>query len=197
MKENFSNNDEISSVLVTEHEEIMENKTVRVDIKGAVKEPGVYEVSNGSRINDVVNLAGGLKSNASTKYLNLSKMVTDEMVIYVYTSNQIKNMEKDQTVSESCKCETIYINECAGSNIVENGESDVSNKKESSVNSLISINKASKDDLMSLSGIGEAKANSIIEYRNKNGNFKDISEIKNVSGISDSLYEKIKDFITI
>ena len=176
-----------------------EYKEVRVDIKGAVLNPGVYVVDSDSCINDIIVLAGGLKSNASTKYINLSKKVSDEMVINVFTSTEIKNMEKSNNIKEECKCETIYINECSSSTVIEKGESSTDEVENNNTqeSKLVSINTATKDDLMSLSGIGEAKANAIIEYRNNNGNFKEIQDIKKVSGISDNLYEKIKDFITI
>ena len=77
-------------------DDIVVEENIRVDVKGAVKNPGVYELDSNSRVIDAIKLAGGTNSSASTKYLNLSKKVSDEMIIYVYTSNQIKNMNIDE-----------------------------------------------------------------------------------------------------
>lgn len=177
------------------------NNTIYVDIKGAVKSPGVYEVNNDSKVIDIINLAGGLNKNASTKYINLSKKLNNESVIYIYTNNEINTFIKEQNKEPltECKCETENIKSCIDnkSSIIEKGQDTITNQDKKEDNSKININTASKDQLTSLTGIGDAKANAIIEYRNKNGNFKAIEEIKNVSGISDSLYEKIKDNITI
>lgn len=177
------------------------NNTIYVDIKGAVKSPGVYEVNNDSKVIDIINLAGGLNKNASTKYINLSKKLNNESVIYIYTNNEINTFIKEQNKEPltECKCETENIKSCIDnkSSIIEKGQDTITNQDKKEDNSKININTASKDQLTSLTGIGDAKANAIIDYRNKNGNFKAIEEIKNVSGISDSLYEKIKDNITI
>lgn len=196
--------DEVTKVEKVEEVIINENIKIKVDIKGAVKKPGVYELDNKSRISDVIELAGGLKSNASTKYLNLSKKITDEMVIKVYTESQIKNMNIVYDVKEECICPTPDITSCAGSSIIESDNSnDVPSdsgtdiKIEDKVDSKISLNSGTKEELMTLSGVGESKANAIIEYRTKNGGFKSIDEIKNVSGIGESLYNKIKDNIKL
>ncbi len=181
-------------------ERIDEIKTIRVDIKGAVKKAGVYEISDDKRITDVIKIAGGLKSNASTKYLNLSKKLTDEMVIYVYTTTEVKNMNIRSEIKEDCSTKGEYIIDCAGSTIVENNNKEDSlssgNNDEPST-SKVSLNNASKEELMSLNGIGEAKAEDIIDYRTKNNGFKSIDELKNVSGIGESLYNKVKDYITV
>ncbi len=209
VKEN--NNVALVSKKETEEPESEETVTITeelkyyVDIKGAVKKPGVYEVEKGMIINDVIKLAGGLKSNASTKYLNLSKHVTNEMVINIFTTTEIKELDvKEETV---CSSSTADIKDCASSTIVESNElpttsspSDSSSetpKTETPTNTKININTASLNELMNISGIGESKAQAIIEYRNTNGLFKSIEDIKNVSGIGDALYEKIKNSITI
>lgn len=141
---------------------------IKVDIKGSIVNPGVYEVSNSDRINDVINKAGGLLEDANTSNINLSKRVKDEMVI-VISNNQ--NVEEEVIDFET-------------------------NNYTESNNSLVSINSASKEELMSLSGIGESKALAIIKYR-ENQKFNSIEDIKNVNGIGDSLFEKIKDSITV
>ena len=185
--------------VVEEKEEIIEDviiTKIKVDIKGAVKKAGVYELDEGSRVSDLIKLAGGLKSNASTKYLNLSKKLTDEMVVKVYTENQIKNMNITYNVREECKCPTEDITSCAGSSVITNG-TNIESEDTNVVSSKISLNNGTLEELMTLSGIGEAKAKAIIEYREKNNGFKTIEEIMNVSGIGESAYNKIKDNITL
>ena len=185
-------------------EEVKEESKQYVDIKGAIKKPGVYKVNKDMIINDVIKLAGGLKSNASTKYVNLSKKVSDQMVIYIYTINQVKKL--NIVSNESCVVETEDISKCEGSSIIEtkpsNNDSSTSIDKDNNSNnnqtiSKININTAGIEELITLSGIGEAKAKSIIEYRESNGNFKSIEDIMNVSGIGEAAYNKIKDNITV
>ena len=174
---------------------------VMVDIKGAVKKPGVYEVSYGSIVNDVVSLAGGFKWNAYTNNINLSKVVTNEMVIYVYTKYEHKNLNNKSSDNnyEVCKSSTYNIDNCIsnGGSMIENGDSDTSFSDDSEKTKLVNINTASKEELLSLSGVGESKAIGIIKYRTEHGAFKSIEEILNVSGIGNSIYEKIKDNITV
>ena len=149
-------------------------KYIYVDIKGAIKKPGVYKLEENSRIIDAINISGGLLKTANTTYTNLSKILNDSEVIKIYTNEEVKKLEKE-TPQELPKVEETPTIE----------------------NKLININTASLEQLQTLNGIGESKAKSIVEYRTTNGNFKSIEEIKNVSGISESLYEKIKDSITI
>ena len=178
---------------------------VKIDIKGAVKNPGVYEVDETAIINDCINLAGGLQKNAYTNNLNLSKKVTDEMVIYVFTKqeyNTLKNQVKD--INSVCNTTSDEVDKC-----IDNGQSIIKTnpKKENSINvetnttqdtnTIVNINTASLDQLMTLPGVGESKATAIITYREENSGFKSIDDIKNVSGIGDALFEKIKEFITI
>lgn len=198
------NNSEIAIVEkkeenISDNVEVLSN--IRVDVKGAVKKAGVYELDRNSRVIDAINLAGGFKSNASTKYLNLSKKISDEMVIYVYTTNQVKSMGIKEEIKEECNCPTVDTSICAGSNIIvsdKNNNTNVKeNKNETEGSNKVSLNNASKEELMTLSGIGESKALAIIEYRSKNNGFKVLEDIMNVSGIGESLYNKIKDNITL
>lgn len=176
-------------------------KTVFVDVKGAVNTPGVYEIDSDKRIIDAINLAGGLSNEADTINLNLSKRVTDEMYIIVYTKTEIYNYKKDNgnkeisCASVECVCPNSNNNGCITNN-TNSTTSDIKEEKNDS-NLKISINSASKEELMKLSGIGESKADAIISYRNENGKFTSIDEIKNVSGIGDSIFEKIKDNIVL
>ena len=109
-----------------------------VDVKGAVKKPGVYEMNSSDRVVDAIKMAGGLKSNASTNNINLSKVVSNEMVIYVFTRSEITT----KAVSDvPCKCETITVNNCIDNDAsTENKES-----AETSTSDMVNINIASKD----------------------------------------------------
>lgn len=177
-----------------------------VDVKGYVNNPGVYSIEKGKRVVDVINKAGGLKKDANTSLLNLSMEVRDAMVIIVYSNSELNNyqalQEKNKTTEEICN-ENIQNDAC-----ICNTESDdtskineTSSKDEATssneVSSKININKASLEELMTLNNIGESKAKAIIEYRTTVGLFKTIEEIKNVSGIGDTIFESLKDFITI
>lgn len=159
------------------------SKKVVVDIKGMVANPGVYEIDSTKRVNDVINLAGGLIEGADTSLINLAKIVTDEMTIIVYSSEEVLEKYKEEVCL--CECPEITNDACIGSS------------SESSDNKLVNINTATKEELMTVSGIGETKAEAIITYREEHGNYSSIEEIKNVSGIGDSLFEKIKNYITV
>lgn len=166
---------------------IEENKKIKIDIKGAVKNPGVYELDDNTRVIDAINVSGGLTAKADTSSINLSKVLKDEMVIVIYTKDEILKAKEENVkieyveIEKECVCPKLPNDACI---------SDISK------NDLISINTASLELLTTLEGIGEAKAKLIIEYR-KNKKFEEIKEIMNVSGIGESLYEKIKDKITI
>ncbi len=162
-------------------EEIKEEK-VTVDIKGAVLNPGIYTLDNNKRVFDAITIAGGLLDNSDTENINMSLKLTDEMVIIVPFKEEKQNSVGDKE----------HLN---NSNNIEN-DAKVSNSKNTN-NEKVSINKASKEDLMTLKGIGETKALAIINYRKEHGNFKSISELQNVKGIGKSIFEKIKDNIEL
>lgn len=190
VEDNFIANNEI---ITKEVREVAKQEEVKLyfDIKGSVKKPGVYEFTQGDRIIDAINKAGGLTKNATTNNLNLSKKLTNEMVIYVFNKNELtttKAFEQVNNVAE-CKCETIEVNNCVDKNTTNESANDETAK--------ININTDSKEKLMTISGIGSSKADAIIEYRTKNGNFKTTEDIINVSGISKTIYDKIKDTITV
>lgn len=200
-------NNPLESDKSLEQKEIVEDtkKEFSVEVKGAVNAPGVYKVLDNYIINDVIKMAGGFKSDAFTDNINLSHHLEDELVIYVYTKNEYK--KNNTIVSSTCNCPTYDISKCTdnkSSIITSNSESvdnndNISNNKEddNKVNGKVNINTASKTELMTLSGIGEAKANDIINYRNNNGLFKSIEDIKKVNGIKDGTFNKIKDSITV
>ena len=176
-----------------------EIKKMYVDIKGAVKNPGVYQVNEENIINDVINLAGGLLDKAYVENINLSKKVQDELVIYVYTKDEIKknNLQENQT----CSSNNYIITECTENKVSiitsnENNENNENNNSSVS-SSLININIASIEELTTLPGIGESKAQNIINYREENGYFKAIDEIKNVNGIGEATFDQLKKYITV
>lgn len=175
-------NSEVSAMEIIHEEQKCEceeaSEEVLVDIKGAVKKPGVYKLSKNSIVNDVIKLAGGLKSGATTDDINLSKAIYNEMVIYISTKSELKEKQNNTSNIPSNTSETKVDNICVNQ-------------------SKVNINSATVDELTTLNGIGEAKAIKIIDYRNTNGLFKSIEDIKNVSGIGEAFYEKIKDNITI
>ena len=156
---------------------------VIVDIKGMVASPGVYEVDSSARVNDVISLAGGLIEGADTSHINLAKIVTDEMTIIIYSKEEI--LEKYKNEICICDCPDITNDACINTERTEEN------------NILININTASKEELMTISGIGQSKAESIIKYREENGLFNTIDDIKNVSGIGETLFEEIKNYITV
>lgn len=170
-----------------------EIKKYNVDIKGAIKKPGVYQLDSNLTINDAINEAGGLTKDADTSLINLAKKITDEMVIIVYTKEEVKKSNIVNTVikvvEKECICPNIENDGCLNNEIKDN----ITNKENSN---LININTATKEELQTINGIGESKANNIIKYREINGKFKTIEEIKNVEGIGDNLYETIKIYIT-
>lgn len=165
------------------------SENYKVDIKGEILTPGIYTLKSNSRVIDVIEMSGGLTENADTSVINLSKKITDEMVIIIYSKSEVKDFEKtkekEKTVQEKCikKDENSLKNDaCITDSVKTSGK--------------VSINYATKEELMTLTGIGEAKAEDIIKYREENGPFKTIEDIKNVSGIGDSLFAKIKENIT-
>ena len=195
--DSISLSDEDNSILKKDDDlpvlkNVSEENKVKVDIKGAVKKPGVYEVESGKRVMDVIDMAGGVLTGADTSVINLSKKIKDEMVIILYTKDELKN------ISEVKKEQEEKNEKCTSNNTEINNDACVGEKNTSNIQSnKININTASKDELLLLTGIGESKADKIIEYREKNGGFKSIEDILNVSGIGQSVFEKIKDNISI
>ncbi len=154
-----------------------EANEIIVDIKGAVVNPGIYHLKSNAIVQDVITLAGGLTEDADTSNLNLSKKVTDEMVITVYTHEEVKDLEKQEA-------------------IVETGN-ESKDDDDTTTSGLVSINTASLEELMTLPGIGEAKAKSIIQYRENCGKFAKKEDLLNISGIGEKVYAELEAYITI
>lgn len=170
-------------------------KYITVDIKGEVKSPGVYKIEEGKRVVDAINASGGLTKKAVTKYINLSKVLKDEDVIIINNISELEKIEDKKNIEE------IKINNKSNisvkeSDVITNDKSDIVKESDSNKNTIVNINTCTLEELLSINGIGESKAKSIIEYRENVGLFASKEDIMKVSGIGESLYDKIKDYIT-
>lgn len=172
--------DEIEGV--EEIEEETEVKTIFVDVGGEVNNPGIYELPENSRINDAITIAGGITNQADLTDINLAYILLDAMKIVV-PKKEAKKVSSNSTVKSISKLVT--------------SEISLSNSGEQATDTIININIATKEQLKTLNGIGEATAQKIIDYRNEKGKFENIEAIKNVSGIGESKFDKIKNKITI
>ncbi len=147
---------------------------IYVHVCGAVARPGVYAIKDSARVVDALELAGGLTKAAAGDYLNQAKPITDGQRIYVPTESELSNLSVDEFVS--------------GQDAAVEARQDTS---------LININTADAAQLMNLPGIGQSKANSIIEYRNTNGTFKVIEDLMKVPGIKEGSFNQISDKIFV
>lgn len=146
-------------------ENIEEETTYIVDIKGEVNRPGVYEVNTTSRVNDVIQLAGGFTDEADQNFVNLAQKVQDEMVIIIPKIG-----------------EEHYITSRSNMTIDD---------------SRVNINQASKDELETLPGIGPAKAQAILDFREENGSFKEVEDLLQVNGIGEKTLENLIEYIDV
>ena len=152
-----------------EKEEPVEQDLITVDVKGAVKSPGIYDLPVGSRVNDAVQKAGGLTEQADSKALNLAQKVSDEALVYVPTKGE----------------------EAASQQAGPGTASSTSKEKK------VNLNKASLEELKQVKGLGGKRAQDIIDHRETNGKFKSVDELKKVSGIGAKTIEKLKDYVTV
>ena len=152
-----------------EKEESPEQDLITVDVKGAVKSPGIYDLPVGSRVHDAVQKAGGLTEEADSKSLNLAQKVSDEALVYVPTKGE--EVASQQAASGTTP----------------------STSKDKKVN----LNKASLEELKQVKGLGGKRAQDIIDHREANGKFKSVDELKKVSGIGAKTIEKLKDYVTV
>lgn len=157
-----------------------EETTVYVQVTGAVKYPGVYELPEGSRVFEAIEKAGGMTDDARAESINQALEVSDGQLIVLYTQQEWQQMQAGtMNGSEDLAAAQDVLSESAA----DDGR--------------ININTASAEQLCTISGIGESRAQSIITYREQNGAFESIEEIKKVSGIKDGLFQKIKDKIKV
>lgn len=189
---------EEKEVLFHTPEVTKQDSKIQIDIKGAVASPGVYELNQDSNVLDAITKSGGLTEQADTTYINLSKRLKDEMVIVIYTKEEIAAMKEGKEnvviVEGKCVCPNITNDGCVkGKDKVDNAGGN--NQKED--DGIINLNTATLEQLQTLTGIGEKKAKDIIAYREQNGAFKTIQELTEVKGIGSATFEKIKDRITV
>lgn len=151
----------------------VENKEeqVCVYVCGAVNKPGVYSLQSGKRIADAIGLAGGMKEDASQDCLNQAEVLSDAQMIRVLTIEEAQNSNGNDAKDKS------------GEVTADKG--------------LVNINTATCDQLMTLPGIGQNKADSIIAYREENGKFNTVEDIMNITGIKEGVFNKIKNYITV
>lgn len=155
----------------TIQESVKNTNIIKVHVAGCVQSQGIIELEEGSRIADAIDKVGGLTANASTKNVNLAYVLQDGEKIY------IPSLAEEQIADEEIQ----IISSASGNN--DNGK--------------VNINKASITELQKISGIGESTAKKIIEYRNTNGKFKSIEDLKNIQGIGDKKYDSIKEEVTV
>ncbi|HEM3072821.1 helix-hairpin-helix domain-containing protein [Streptococcus suis] len=153
-------------------EESEELSQLTVDVKGAVEKPGLYTLEAGARVNDAVEAAGGLTSQADPKSINLAQKLSDEAVVYVAS--------KDENIS--------VVTSTTASSAISPEEKNTS---------LVNLNTATEADLQTISGIGAKRATDIIAYREANGGFKSVDDLNNVSGIGDKTMESIRPYVTV
>ena len=183
-EENSVTNEDMGDNSVSQNSKISflsEEKKIMVHVIGEVNTPGVVKLSEGSRIIDAIELAGGTTENADISKINLAYIVEDGVQIYV------------PRVGESNENIT-YIREDAGDSVIV--ESSIQEKEEEK-NIKVNINSANLEKLQTIPGVGVVTAERIIEYREQNGKFQQIEDIKKVSGIGDVKYEKLKNYITV
>ena len=158
---------------------VTENTVIYVDVTGAVKAPGVYTLPAGSRVFEAIALAGGAREDASLENLNQAGILQDGQQIRVYTEEEAAQMAQQGSLPSLPGAET-----AAG-------------QKESQEASKVNINTAGKEELMTLTGIGETRAEAILAYRQETGGFQAPEDLMQVEGIKEKTFEKLKDQITV
>lgn len=159
--------EEEKEVLIDVRDTETNKSYIVVEVKGEVTMPDVYELEEGSIVKDLIDMAGGLTKEADIARINRAKKLQNHELVVI---GNINDKENTDMIEESSEAE---------------------------YDGLININLANLEELKKISGVGDVKAQSIIEYREKNGGFKSIDEIKNIDGIGEKTFEKIKDKITL
>lgn len=172
--ENKASNNKDGENQESENQENINGSKIVVDIKGAVKAPKEYELKAGSRVRDLIEIAGGLTPEADEEKIYFSKILEDEQCIKIYKIGE-EVLDSEIEVEEQ----------------QEKGTGAVDSKGK------ININKATVDELMTIPGIGQVKAQSIVDYRNENGKFNSVDELTNITGIGVKTLEKLRDKVDI
>ncbi|HGF7944120.1 TPA: helix-hairpin-helix domain-containing protein [Enterococcus faecium] len=155
-------------------EEDVRPKFMYTDIKGSVKEPGIYSFSSEERVYDVLKRAGGLLEEADSDRINFSAKIEDQQVLYIPAVGEELPEHLDQLVSPE-------------------GKQSTADSEPSKIN----INTASPSELQQIPGIGSVKAQEIIRFREENGSFQKVEDLQEISGIGEKTVEKLKNFVTI
>ena len=166
----------------------MPSDELAVYVCGAVHNPGVYYLPGGARICDAIEASGGFSQSADTEWLNQAKLLTDGEMLIVYTKEETARM-----LEEGIARGGFVPSESSGSGSEPGSSGDAADAGAGRIN----LNTASKEQLMTLPGIGEAKADAIIRYRTETGLFASTEDVMNISGIKNSIYDKIRDLVTV
>lgn len=181
--------DDVIATETSEYVEESELESIQVYICGAVNNPGVYEVYMGSLLYEIVDVAGGFSEDAAQEYINLVYEINENISIYIPTNSEVSH--NSYSNSELIRGSNDYF--MWG---VSEDTTDFSDVSQEDTSGKVNINTASREELMTLPGIGEATANAIIEYRNTNS-FNTIEDIMNVSGIGESKFSRIRSYICV
>ncbi|MEV5037166.1 helix-hairpin-helix domain-containing protein [Peribacillus frigoritolerans] len=171
----FSNTAKEAEIKQSEDETPAEPEIIKVDVKGAVKSPGIFTAQAGDRVIDLISAAGSFTVKADKDKVNFAQIIEDQMVIYV------------PEIGEEDKGDLENIQVGTSGDAVTKGTSG----------GLVNLNTATQEDLQTLTGIGPSKANAILEYRESIGKFKEVDELKQVTGIGDKTFERLRDSISV
>lgn len=174
--EEFNSLEAIANISSKNVEEKEIQQKIKVYVTGQINSPGVLELYENSRIEDAINLAGGLTAEANLQNINLAFVLEDGQKLYI---------------------PSIYENDIVEYISTENGTNIIENSNRTSTNSKININKADIEDLKLLPGVGDSLGQKILNYRKENGKFESIEDLKNVNGIGDKKFESLKEYITL
>ncbi|WP_025727999.1 helix-hairpin-helix domain-containing protein [Atopobacter phocae] len=158
---------------------INDDKRIMVDVKGAIKRPGVYELESGQRVSDAIVLAGGFLPTADQDQINLAQMLADQSVLYV---PHVVTVHLEENEEKSERNNSMY---------------SMNSQENSNTSSKVRLNQATVAELQTLPGIGPKRAEEIINYREANGLFKSIDDLKNISGIGPKTFERLKEGVQL
>ncbi|WP_281164926.1 helix-hairpin-helix domain-containing protein [Liquorilactobacillus sicerae] len=165
-------------------------KAFYVDIKGAVEKPGVYRTTTQQRVNDIVLAAGGFLTNADQNQVNLSLKLYDQQIIYIPFKGEIQDQSLPTTIEQTPTEAATASSSAVTVSSAESSDSTTTTAK-------FDLNTATKEQLMQINGIGEKKAELIINFRQEHGQFKQLDELKDISGIGDKTFEVLKENLTL
>lgn len=168
-----------------------------VYVCGAVENPGVYPVREGMRVFEALELAGGFAQDADREWLNQAERIQDGQRLYVYTREEIQKLREAAQETGQVPGSGTSGTMPAGMETVSGNAAATSGEVQGSADGKINLNTADREELKTLPGIGDAKADAIVRYREEHGPFGSIEEIQNISGIKSAVFSKIRDLITV